>query len=272
MSEVPSIRKGYSDGPHGQLHWRLAPAKAEANRPDLYCLHPAPFSGLAFTQIMPYLVQNRRVIAPDFPGHGGSHDFHATPSIADYAEAMMAVVANVSDDPVDILGFHSGCLVATEMALIEAAKVNRLALVDIPAFTEAERRKYLSQLATPLELTPQLYCLAPAWERGITRRIDSQGMDRSFAMFVEQLRHGREMNAAFHASFTYAIESRLPLLRHHVGVIATRSSLLEATRRAADMLPHAQLIERLDIKRAVLDEAGQSIAKDVLSFLDADQR
>ena len=86
------MRKGYTDGPFGQIHWRMMDAVAEATMPDLYCLHPSPFSGLAYTNVMPMLAQNRRVIAPDYPGYGGSDPFKAHPSIAEYAEAMLAVM------------------------------------------------------------------------------------------------------------------------------------------------------------------------------------
>jgi pimeloyl-ACP methyl ester carboxylesterase len=73
------MRKGYTDGPFGQIHWRMMDAVGEATMPDLYCLHPSPFSGLAYTNVMPMLAQNRRVIAPDYPGYGGSDPFKAHP-------------------------------------------------------------------------------------------------------------------------------------------------------------------------------------------------
>ena len=87
--------------------------------PDLYCLHPSPFSGLAYTNVMPMLAQNRRVIAPDYPGYGGSDPFKAHPSIAEYAEAMLAVMDDLTrGGTVDLTGFHTGNLVAGEMSLI----------------------------------------------------------------------------------------------------------------------------------------------------------
>lgn len=76
------IRKGYSDGSFGQAHWRMMEADGERTQPDPYCLHPALSSGLAFTSIMPHLAKNRRVIAPDYPGHGGSDPFKPEPTIA----------------------------------------------------------------------------------------------------------------------------------------------------------------------------------------------
>ena len=257
------IRKSYVDGPYGQIHLRSC---GESKAPDLLCLHPAPFSGLAFTQIMPHLAQDRRVIAPDYPGHGGSDPFRTDAEIYDYAAAMASVVGG--DEPVDLFGFHTGCLVGIEMSLVIPAKVGRLVLCDVPAFDRTTRAGLLISGAAPPGFSTDIESLAPAWERGITRRVASQGMARSFEMFVEQLRHGEVMNAGFRAGFSYPVEERFAEVAHRVTLIATQSALLDATRRAADLLPGATLVERLDISRAVLDEAAETTAAEVLRALD----
>lgn len=261
-----SIRKGYSDTPAGQVHWRCAGEVGE--NPDLYCLHPAPFSGLAFTTIMPHLARNRRAFAPDFPGHGGSDPFRADASVEDYARAFVAVVEDLSaGGPIDLMGFHTGCLVACELALERPDLVRKLVLVDVPAFDAETRTRFLASAAAPPGFTTDLESLAPAWERGITKRIDSQGMARSFEMFVEQLRHGEAMNAGFHAGFTYPVEERLARVSHPTTVIASQSMLFDASCRAAELIPGAKLIERPDITRAVLDEAAETTADEILSAL-----
>ena len=261
------IRKGYSDGPFGQVHWRIQDPETASFLPDLYCLHPAPFSGLAFTTIMPHLARDRRVIAPDYPGHGGSDAFKPNPSIKELAEAMLAVAEDLSGEkPIDLMGFHTGSLVAVDMALCVPERIRKLALVDVPAFDAVAREKYKGATAKPFEVTTDLHCLEQPWDRGMTKRLDSQGLGRSFEMFVEQLRHGRNMNAAFHAGFTYNVEDKLPMVRQPALVLASQSALLDASRRAAKLIPSARLLERLDIKRAVLDEAAKQTAQDLISF------
>ena len=178
------------------------------------------------------------------------------------------MVQHVSPDrPVDLLGFHTGCLVACELSLIAPGPVRSLVLIDVPAFDEATRAEHLVSSAAPPGFTEDMTSLAPAWERGITRRIESQGMARSFEMFVEQLRHGEAMNAGFHAGFTYPVEERFPAVTHPTTIIASQSMLVEPSRRAASLIPQAKLVERLDITRAVLDEAAEPIAAEVLANL-----
>ncbi len=263
------IRKGYSDGPFGQVHWRLLAPEGASTQPDLYCLHPAPFSGLAFTTIMPHLAQGRRVFAPDYPGHGGSDAFKEEPSIEEYAAAMLAVVdGQSSGGPVDLMGFHTGNLVAAEMSLTAPGKIGRLALIDVPVFDTETSAKFRAGSARTFEIMPDLACLEGPWERGMTKRIESQTLERSFEMFTEQLRPGRLMNKAFHAAFSYDVDARLPAVTHEALILASQSGLLDATRHAANIMPGVTFIERLDIKRAVLDEAAEKTAAEILKFLD----
>ncbi|SIN59743.1 Pimeloyl-ACP methyl ester carboxylesterase [Parasphingorhabdus marina DSM 22363] len=265
------IRKGYSDGPSGQIHWRMLVPEAAGSQPDLYCLQPAPFSGLAWTGIMPHLAKGRRVIAPDFPGYGGSDGAKPDPSIAEYAQAMLAVVTDLSGDrEVDLAGFHTGTLVSAEMSLTARHHVRRLALVDIPAFDSETSAKYLDSAARPLEITENLTCLEKPW-KVLTSRLESQSTDRAFEMFVEQLRPGKLMNSAFHAAFTYDARARMPDITHPALVLATQSGLLEPTRWAGQNIPSAIVVERLDITRAVLDEAAELTASEILNFLDEAQ-
>lgn len=260
---------GYCDGPEGQIHYREMGEGSE--KAPLICLHPAPFSGLAFTNIMPHLSKGRRVIAPDFPGHGGSHAVSGQVEIADFAQAILALIAQVCEGQrVDIFGFHTGNLVAAEMAIVSSATIRRMVLCDVPGFAPEQRAQMLESSGAPPGFTPDLSSLAPSWERGITRRIESQGMARSFEIFVEQLRHGEAMNTGFEACFRYAVEERFARVSGgDVTILASQSGLLEATRRAATLIPGATLIERLDITRAVLDEAAPKTAAAVLEILEA---
>ena len=76
------------------------------------------------------------------------------------------------------------------------------------------------------------------------------------------------MNKAFHAAFSYDADARLPAVTHETLILASQSSLLGATRHAAEIMSGATLVERLDIKRAVLDEAAEITAAEILKFLD----
>lgn len=262
--------RGYCPGPFGQMHWHgWGLGQRSTNHSDLYCLHPSPYSGAAFNTLAPHLIAGRRVVAPDYPGFGASDPASDKPSITDFALAAIAVSDTLSpNQPIDVLGFHTGSLVAAEMALLRPDQVNNVVLVDIPAFEPETRAQYKKELVIPHPLPRSLDALLPAWDFNVTNRLDSLGLDRAVELFVEQLRPMGNMNAAFYAAFSHDVEAQLAELSARCLLIATQSILLKPTRRAAKLLANAELVEKLHITQAVLDEAAVEIAQCTSSFLD----
>ncbi|MEM7639080.1 MAG: alpha/beta fold hydrolase [Pseudomonadota bacterium] len=263
-----TIRKGYSDGPEGQIHWRMATPSGDAQQADLYCFSPAPFGSIAYATLLPHLARDRRVIAPDYPGQAGSDGGSPHTSIEAYAASMLAVIADLSGEgPVDVLGFHSGCLVAAEVKRQAPEAINHVIMVDAPAFDPETRAKYLPMVGKPFELSPDLESLAKAWDMAVTKRLETQPLAHSLAMFADTVGNGPRMNATFHAAFTYDVETSLSSLNANATIIATQSSLLDPSRRAADMIPDCKLVELLEISRSVLDENAETTAAAILSSL-----
>ena len=103
---MSDIKRFYVSTTGGQLHGRTLLSREPNDKPPLLCLHPAPSSGLYFTTAMPLLNAQRNVIAPDYPGYGGSDPATEPASINQYAAAMLELLENYPvDGPVDILGF-----------------------------------------------------------------------------------------------------------------------------------------------------------------------
>lgn len=69
-----------------------------------------------------------------------------------------------------------------------------------------------------------------------------------------QLNAKNPEHAAFYAAFDYDLGSVLETCSLDVTVIATKSSLLEPTRKAAIKLKHAKLIERADISKPAFEQ------------------
>lgn len=262
-------RKGYSDGPFGQVHWRSWGSETAAGQRDLYCLHPAPFSGLAYQNLAPLLATGRRVIAPDYPGYGGSDAHTLEPSIDDYALAIQATIADLSGQkPIDVLGFHTGCLVAADLGRQLQHQVKGVCLIDIPAFPAEQSKALAASNGEPPEITDTVECLAKPWKSGFSSRLEVQGEAQAFAMFVEHIRAGKAMNAAFHAAFSYPWEQRFKEVTQDVLVIASQSGLLQGSRVSAGLMPHATCLEKLDITRSVLDGNAAQITPDIIRYLE----
>lgn len=256
------IEAGYINCPEGQIHYRQW-IPQEETRPPLLCLHPAPFSGLFFVTAMSALGQGRRVIAPDYPGYGASTPRAEQPLIEDYAVAMLEFVAAVSTEgqSVDVLGFHTGCLVAAEMQLQSADSIGALVLVDVPYFVGATQESMLEKAASPLILDTEPESIAPLWKSGVGVKAPLMGMARSVELLSEQLRIYPRAHLAFHAAFTYPCQERFERLPGPAAIVGTQSGLLDATRDcAAAACESALFIEAMEITRGVFEEGARAIA------------
>lgn len=109
----------------------------------LVCLHPLPHSGAFFDRFKAASGGTRPLLAPDYPGYGRSPAPRQPPTIELYAAAIAARLtaepAIRADGATHALGFHTGCLVAIELALRYPNLIDQLVLVDIPYFPPPRR-------------------------------------------------------------------------------------------------------------------------------------
>lgn len=218
------IEKSYHRCRFGQLHVRRLEPRGDVTNLPLLCLHPSPFSGEYFATLMPLLNEGRELLAPDYPGYGGSDAPDGPPTIGDYAAAMFDLLDDIGIDSVDVLGFHTGCLVGADMSLHERERIGALVLIDVPYHDGEER----------------------------TMRYDG-------SVDPDTLKTDRKQ-WGFHAAYTYASDERLNRLATPTTVIGTNSALLDATRDAAGVIPGARLVERPDITKPVFGERVELIA------------
>lgn len=266
--KMPHIDKMYIDTDAGPVHVRIAPAAHEVATP-LICLHPAPSSGLYFESVLPLLNASRTVFAPDYPGYGGSYALQEAPTIADYANSILQVIDGLKlDGPVDILGFHTGCLVAVELGLIAPGRIRKTVLCDVPYFTKDVRPSLREKVAQPLKVTPELNSIESAWKFNVSNRIQDVPIERALALLAEQLRSGTHDYFAFDAAFSYPCEERFAKSQAEAVVIATQSGLLEPSRAGARAIRNATLVEAPEINGAVFEASAKQIVSRILTALD----
>lgn len=262
-----TIRSHYADTHAGQVHLRRINA-GNAEAPPLVCLHPAPYSSLYFTTLMPLL--GRDVIAPDYPGYGGSARPDAQPAIGDYASAMLECLDSIGlEGPVDLFGFHSGCLVAAEMSIEAPARFNHVVLCDIPYFDSDMQAQLVEKVAHQIDLTVELESLERSWDLAVRRRADVMGLERAFELYVEQLRAVPHDHEAFVAAFSYDCENRFRQVQRPVTVIATGATLREPTIEAAGVIPNATLVDAEDVTMPVFEKETERMAEFIIDALDA---
>lgn len=258
------VRKAYVDGPYGQVHLRMTPPRP--GTVPLVCLHATAYSSQSFLPLMQALGQDRQVIAIDAPGYGES-DGPPTPlSMADYASATVAAVEQVAEGPIAVLGYHTGCYVATEMAIARPDLVQKLALVGIPYFQALDLDFWKARLTARHQLTERLDQFEERWAYFITNRHGSVSLERGYANFLDELKAWPEGWWAHEAMFAYDSDARLPLVQQPVLVPNPAGHLASASAAAARLFPHAAVVDLPEITGPVLECAPEVLARLLAKF------
>jgi pimeloyl-ACP methyl ester carboxylesterase len=161
---IPGERRGYLDGPCGQIHYR-----EQGEGIPLVLIHQAPWGSVAYRRAIPLLAgQAGRVIALDLPGHGMSSPPEGDPSIEIYAETVAALIDGLDLESVALIGHRAGGLVAARTAAEFSTKVSAL-LTDNMPFYSAERVSRVASLDEVRDIKPDGSHFTDRW--ALMRRI-----------------------------------------------------------------------------------------------------
>jgi pimeloyl-ACP methyl ester carboxylesterase len=137
---LPKMTRGYADGPFGQVHYYDGANKGL----PLVMIHQAPMSSRQFENVFkPLMDRGIRPIAIDCPGFGNSDVTTFVPKVEDWAKVVPPVLDHLGLKQVDVLGHHTGGLVATEVEQQFPDRVRKLVLAGPFPMSEADRERFL---------------------------------------------------------------------------------------------------------------------------------
>ena len=201
------------------------------------------------------------MIAIDLPGYGESDPPNQALDIAGYADAIgEAILAAVGQQTVTLFGYHTGVVIAAEIALRGKVVVDAITLLGVPFFEALDFEMWKAKLAARHELGDTLSQFAERWDFLVANRPAGLPLRRGFENFVDELKAWPDGPAAHHALFAYDLRSRFALLDCPVTILNPEGHLAGASRAAAALVPGAQVIELPHLSGAVLDTAAVEIA------------
>ncbi|MCP5360820.1 MAG: alpha/beta fold hydrolase [Sinobacteraceae bacterium] len=268
MATVPRMRRTYFETRYGQLHVHGAMPTGGGfdEATTLVCFHQSPMSGRVFRGLLELQGRDRSVYAPDTPGFGESDPPPAQPAIADYAAAMLDFLDQMRFRKVDLLGYHTGALIAAEVALARPALVRRIVMCGVPLFTEEERTAF-RQTPWPLPPAEDGSHLLKEWQFSQKWRGPGVTLEQLARGFAEKLRNGPQAWWGASAAIDYPARERLAQLQMPVRVLRPKDDLWEATARVGGVLRGAQVIDLAQYGHGLFEVAPQAVVEAIADFL-----
>ena len=136
--------RGYAKGPYGLVHYHDTQTGAGV---PMVLLHQAPMSHRQFNAVYGLLsARGVRAIGIDTPGFGMSDPTPFVPQVSDWASSVIAVLDHLKIPRADMVGHHTGSLIATEVSLQFPKRVHKVVLNGPFPITESERKLFLDDL------------------------------------------------------------------------------------------------------------------------------
>lgn len=267
------IKRQFVDGAFGQVHLRIARPVAEPAHPPLVLFHASPYSGDYFLPFIDKMATDRIVIAMDTPGYGDSASPPSPPSISDYAASAVQALDALDDDllmggPVDVLGYHTGALIAAELAIIDQSRVRRLVLPGVPFLTGDARRAAYNDYVKPEPLSEDGSHLGDKWAFATYAIPAGVSLARAQEHFNDMMQCHPRCWWSYHGVFSYASDQRLPMITQPVLLISYDGSLSDETKAARGAIRNAQHVHINGVTRGAFDVAADRLADETRKFLD----
>ncbi|WP_419814510.1 alpha/beta fold hydrolase [Glacieibacterium sp.] len=246
---MTTIKRGFADLPHGQMHYRHAGEGA-----PLLTLHASPGSSRQMLGLIGEFAKSHRVLAPDTPGNGDSEPlFDREPTIVDLAIAMTKFLDALQVEKVDLYGSHTGAAIASELAILAPDRINAVVLDGVSVLTPAELEEILARYAFPFppdqdgmyltrifQFCRDQYLFYPWYDRTRSGRRDN-GLGSAAdmrALLLEVLKASETYHFNYRAAFKWDAGERLPLITRPILLTAAENDpLLASTEALASLLP-----------------------------------
>ncbi|QNK65601.1 alpha/beta fold hydrolase [Variovorax sp. PAMC26660] len=261
-----TIRRAFADLSVGQVHYA---ACGDSNAPAVLLLHQSPRSWAEYRGVLPLIGAQRYAIAMDTAGFGDSADGGVPASIAQWARVACELLDALHIEPADVVGHHTGGVVALELAAAFPERVRSLVLSSTPYTDEAFRRARADR--PPIdEVAPSEdgSHLAALWKK-------RQGFyppgrpDLLEAFVLDALKVGHRVEEGHRAVASYRMEDRIGRVTQAALIIRATDDPFAAphARELQHHLPQARIVDIEGGMVPLPDQMPEAFAHTVLGFL-----
>ena len=268
-----SFERSYVTHEWGQIHVLASQPAASGHSTPLVFFAPNPYSGNYYRLFMEKLGSDRTMMALDYPGIGQSDNYPGELDMATLADIMADSLKALGwgpdgDGPVDLCGYHTGTMLATELAVQHPALVRRIVLMGIPYYDAAGRQERFERLGQIKPWPDSFAAVEQDWIFAVEMRNDKVSLERAFGNYLESAGAWQGKARIYGAVFQYPAEERAPLITQPTLILNPHGSLKEPSRDYANMIDEATIIELPELKYGIFDVAPDVLASHARPFLN----
>ncbi|HWU02771.1 MAG TPA: alpha/beta hydrolase [Novosphingobium sp.] len=260
-------RRGYADGPFGQVHYQVLGEGA-----PLVLLHQAPMTSGQFDWVYePLARRGICAIGIDMPGFGGSDPAPGVPRVEDYGQCVVPVLDALGIAQAAVLGHHTGSMAATEAALQNPGRISAVILNGPMPLSAQERESFMAnghkreRDLVAVSGGAHFNEIFAARER---LAAGSLPMER-IGQFVVQALSGRgEYWHGHHAAYQYRHEDSLPLIRQRALILTNTGDMIYGhAKRAHEIRPDLPFVALEGGGVDIVDQHSEAWAEVVAEFV-----
>ncbi len=275
LAQEITVKRGYVDSSFGQVHYRIAQPVQNTTKPPLICFHHTPGSSRHFDPFIRIMGRDRTVIAFDTPGYGQSEPPPTPVPLEGYAAALGDAVAALGyggeETPIDVLGYLTGSLIATELAVTRPTMIRRLILVSSPVWTAEERPGRMERWEQFETWSDDGSYVLNALTTTLTQAKSEppQLTDYRLEGFVDGILPGADWDWAERAAIQYPTIDKQPLIRQKTLALVMHDFPNDAAFRAKDIIRDVEVVDFRRVDRFAFKQIPGEIAEEVIRFLDS---
>lgn len=267
ISETTRARRGYADGPYGQVHYQTL-----GNGIPLVLLHQAPMTSGQFDMVYEPLARHGiQAIGIDMPGFGLSDPTPDTPTVADYAAVVPAVLDTLGIERAALLGHHTGALAATEAAILFPERIDRLIINGALLVSDEDRANFLANLHVwekNFTATEHAGHMAELFDIRHRFANGTVSLDRISDYVVQALLGSGQFWWGHHAAYMYDQAPRLPLITQPTMLLTNSGDMInQHSHEAKRVRPDFLFVELEGGGIDIVDQQSQAWADAVSHFI-----
>lgn len=265
QSEGASMKRGYFDGPDGQIHYWTA-----GTGPNLFLIHQSNNLGDEYAALIPFLADKYRLITIDLPGHGRSDDPSGPHTVDNLTAAAIALADHLDLKKFHILGHHGGALVAMNAAAKIPDRIDKTIISGSSGPKTPEEAaafaKSLRTRAAPIDWEGD--SIGDTWDRIVAVKSDAAEIEQIMLPYIATIKNRMRPHNVYDAFLTWDRTEALNALKGPVLLIqGDRDIFVSHQERLLAIMPNATRVELKGSGPFMFYDDAENCARVVAEFL-----